>query len=325
MQGLEPKYNIIFILPFIYIYQIFKFIKQLKEFKPHLIHINTSFKWAPMMRDLIFLNIAKKNDFPVIFFIHGWEREFGYKIKNNIISKSIIKNNLKKADVIIVLAKHFKDELVSLGIQKENIFISSTMINSDIYIPSGKSFNRPYNVLFCANIIREKGPYELLDAIPIVINDFPDTRFIFLGDGKEIENLKKKSIEKGIVKNVEFKGYKTGTEKIRLFKEAHIFILPSYSEGFPTVVLEAMAAGLSLLVTPMGRLSEIIKDDIHGFIIKTMPPDPKEIADKMIYLLKNPKLLKKISETNINEVKKNYDVKLIIAQISEIYQKILKN
>lgn len=324
VQGLKPKYHIDYILPIVYISQLLKFKKVLKEYEPDLVHLNPSMTWVALIRDLAFLKIVKNHGFPVLFFIHGWHIDLNKKNKQNIFLKFFLKKNFEKADGIVVLAKRFKEELVNSGIKKEKIYVSSPMVNSKDYQPGNKRFERPFKVLFCSNMKKEKGPYELLDAISIVLDKYPDTNFIFIGEGKELEKLKNLSKEKHIEKNVEFRGYLTGSDKFRAFGEAHIFILPSYSEGFPTVVLEAMASGLPLVVTPVGRLDEIIEEGMQGLIINSVPPNPKEISEKIIQLIENPKLMKKISNNNLERAKVEYDVNVISSQITKIYENILR-
>jgi len=118
-------------------------------------------------------------------------------------------------------------------------------------------------------------------------------------------------------------GYKEGEEKIIIFKTSHIFAYPSYTEGFPLVILEAMAAGMPLVTTPVGGLADVIEDRKHGFLVKSMPPDPEEVAEKIIALIGDPELMKKMSENNLREAKEKYDVKVVVRDIEELYHQLL--
>jgi glycosyltransferase involved in cell wall biosynthesis len=196
------------------------------------------------------------------------------------------------------------------------------MIDTKKYNIINKKFLEPYNILICSNMIKEKGIFELLDAVPIVIEKLKNSKFVFIGDGKDLKKLKEKTKKMGIEENIVFTGYINGLEKINFFKKAHIFVLPSYSEGFPTVALEAMASGLPLIITPVGGIADFVKDLKHGFLLKTMPPSSKEIAEKIIKLLENPNLVNKISDFNIIESKEKYDVKLVSQKIVNIYDNL---
>jgi len=309
--------------PLLILINIIRLKKLLKNFQPDIVHINPSLTYIAIIRDFLFLKIIKKRDYPIVFFIHGWRKNISKKFEN-ILFKNYFKKRFDMADVIVVLANQFKDKLSSLGVSPHKIHVSSTMVESAQYSHLNKKFSKPYNILFCATMKKSKGPYELLNAIPSVIKKYHDTSFIFVGDGKDLGKLKRKIRKMSIENNVIFTGYKTGNEKIEFFKKAHIFVFPSYSEGFPTVVLEAMAAGLPLIIRPVGGLADTIKDGRQGLIISTKIPDSKEIAEKVIYLIENPNLMEKMSKNNVVEAKEKYDFKIICGKLINIYETILK-
>jgi len=317
----STKWKNIF-LPFIILSQLIKFKRIVKTYNPDIVHINPSLGWTAIIRDFAFLKIAKKKRIPVLFFIHGWEHTLSNKFKENGYWKNYFEKRFALADAIVVLANEFKEELVKLGIPEERIHVSSTMVESEKYCPENKDFSPPFKILFCASMQRKKGPYEVLNAIPFVLEKYPDTKFIFVGEGVELENLKKRCSETELDSNVEFTGYKEGKEKIKIFKNSHIFAYPSYTEGFPLVILEAMAAGMPLVTTPVGGLADAIEDGKQGLIIKSMPPNPEEIAEKIIQLIENEELMKKMSENNLREAKEKYDVKVVTKNIEKVYEGI---
>jgi glycosyltransferase involved in cell wall biosynthesis len=308
--------------PFLILTQLRSLKKVLKDFRPEVVHINPSLTNTSIIRDFLFLKFIKKEGCPVLFFIHGWRENVSNKFQY-IFWKNFFKKRLEIADAIVVLAYQFKRKLVDLGINANKIYISSTMVESEKYLPDSKIFTRPYNILFCANIKKEKGPFEILKAVPMVLVKFPNTKFIFIGTGRDLKELKEKSKEMGIEKNVVFTGYMAGEEKIEIFKNAHIFAYPSYTEGFPTVILEAMAAGVVPIFTPVGGLVYALVDGKNGYVINSMPPKPEEISEKIIKLIENQKLMKNMSKNNLKKAKEKYDVRVVSKQIEEIYQDII--
>jgi glycosyltransferase involved in cell wall biosynthesis len=311
------------IIPLIIMIQLIRLKKILGTYEPTVVHINPSLALGAIIRDFLFLTVLKANGNHVLLFIHGWQEIISNRFGKHGFWGNYFKNRFNKADGIVVLADQFKESLVSLGVDEEKIYVSSTMVDSDKYYEKDKKMVRPYKILFCANLKMEKGPYEVLEAVPIVLNYYDDSKFVFIGEGKDLDRLKKMAKKKGLIKNVDFTGYISLEEKIMRFKEGHIFAFPTYhGEGFPTVILEAMAAGMPVVTTPVAGLKKVIQNDEEGYIIKSMPPEPKEIAEKIIKLIENPKLMKKISQNNIKRAKGEFDAKVVSRQIFDIYHKI---
>ena len=305
--------------------QYLRFKKMINENDFDVVHLNPSLSRIPIWRDGFYLRIAKKRGLKVLFFIHGWDNSYFQRSVKRGGSSKFHRKTLKMADAIVVLSPEFKEKLISIGIKSDKIHILSTMVEADKYRPEKKDFSPPYNLLFCARLVKEKGVYEAIEAMKYITKEFPNTALTVMGDGKELKNLKEYARKIGVEDKVIFTGFLRGKEKYDLFKNSHIFTYPSYGEGFPTVVLEAMAAGLPIITTPVGGLKYAFKDGKNGFFIKSMPPNPKEIAEKVIFLLKNRDILKVISDFNLNEVKEKYDVKIITSKIKYLYVKTLKN
>lgn len=325
VKGLKPKNHkrFTYLMPIITIYQFFKFKKKLKKEDPNVVHLNPSLIWADIIRSLFFLRIAKSMNLSVLFFIRGWKWQLYKNINENDFLNKIFVNNLKKADKILVLSKDFKNALIELGLDEDKIGLTSTMVESKLYYPRNKTFNKPYNILFCSRIAKDKGPNELIEAIPRVIGNEEDVNFIFMGDGPELENLKRKAKKMDIEKYVTFTGYKTGEEKYDIYKKSHLFAFPTYhGEGFPNVALEAMAAGLPIITTRNAGLKRLIEDGKNGFFLSSMPSDPEEIAENIVELIENPDLMEEMSELNMQEAKSKYNVEAVTHQIEKKYNEI---
>jgi len=298
----------------------------LKNNRINVVHLNSGLTRASLLREGVLSLVAKFVGCKTLFFIHGWkEREFS-KLLENKRRKKFVTNILNKQGKIVVLAKQFKEKLMDLGVDGSKIVVSSTMVESKKYYPEKKSFSKPFQVLFCANMVRQKGPYELLESVPLISNRFSDVQYIFIGNGKDLKNLKLIAKKLGIEQKVGFTGYISNSEKINIFKEAHVFAFPTYyGEGFSTVILEAMAAGLPVICTPNAGLADAISDGKDGLLLKTMPSEPKEIAEKIIQLIENPELMKRMSANNLKKAKEVYDAQVVSRQIVEIYQNLMKN
>ena len=319
VQGLPPRYHKSFVLPFVYAIQCLRFSARLNTFQPDLVHLNPSLTWASLIRDTVLLLIARRKGYRVLFFIRGWRWPLYERIKKTGPLRSLLSRALSSADLVLVLSKDFRDALVDLGIDGTRIAVSSTMVEARKYRVEGRTFAAPFRVLFCSQLHREKGPAELLEAVPAILQRHPDTQFVFVGGGRLVDDLRMMAKRMGIQRSVLFAGRQVGDAKREWYRKAHLFVLPSYTEGFPTVVLEAMAAGLPLVVTPVGALKHVLEHGKNGYILDRVPAQPGEISEKITKLLDSPERMQEISEHNMKEAGDRYDVEVVAAQIAGLY------
>lgn len=322
VQGCNSKFMKIF-YPIIILIQLPKFREELKKFNPHVVHINPSLDWGAIIRDYIFMKYAKKYGFTVLFVVNGWKKYVSKHFFNkNILSKFFYKVFMMP-DKILVLASSFKNDLIKLGINSKKITVTTTMVESEKFKPQNRMFNPPYTLLFCSRIEESKGIFQLLDAFQMILRKYPSTKLIYLGQGSKLKNLRSKIYNMKLEENIKCDGYKSGKEKIDYFIHSDMLILPSFTEGFPNIFCEAMAAGLPFIGTHVGGLVDAFEDGKQGLFIRSMPPRPEEITEKIVELMDNPKLMKQISENNLLEAKEKYDVKVVLANLEYLYQQMV--
>lgn len=130
----------------------------------------------------------------------------------------------------------------------------------------------------------EKGHIHLINAIPEIVKEFPEARFIFIGDGSMKEELMSEISKRSISNYVIFAGFRKNVPEI--LKSLDLFILPSISEGLGTAIIEAGFAGLGAVASNVGGIPDIIDDNENGFLFAC--GDSKALSEKIKFLLKNP-------------------------------------
>jgi len=141
---------------------------------------------------------------------------------------------------------------------------------------------------YVGRLSRDKGVMNLVNAIPKVLDQLDDVRFVFVG-----EDLSKGEIERYVRGNnlgeaVDLVGWVHHDQIPSFLNEFRLLILPSFSEGLPNVLLEAMACGTPVLASPVGGVVDLIEDGHSGFILREN--SPKGIAESILRLLSNPGL-----------------------------------
>jgi glycosyltransferase involved in cell wall biosynthesis len=147
---------------------------------------------------------------------------------------------------------------------------------------------RPIRFIFIARMLVEKGIYEYLAAARIVKLKYPDTEFVILG-GLDLDNpaaLSKDQLASVIREGIViYPGHVSNVSE--WLAKSHVFVLPSYREGFPRSTQEAMSMGRAVITTDVPGCRETVNDDENGFLIPLF--DVEIMVEKMIYLIEHPK------------------------------------
>ena len=230
---------------------------------------------------------------------------------------------LKKSDVIIALTEDMKKEIEKIcdrevfvipnGIDLRNFEkLSKENIRKKLEIANEEEI-----IIFVGTLRSVKGVKYLIKAMEIIIQKNIDTRLMLVGDGEDRESLEKLVKELDLEKYVSFVGIVPNKKVPEYMVASDIFVLPSLSESFGIVNLEAMASGLPIVATKVGGLAEIIKDGENGFLVE--PKNSKEIAEKVLLLLEDEEMRERISRNNKESVKK-YSWESVVERLEEIYR-----
>jgi glycosyltransferase involved in cell wall biosynthesis len=148
-------------------------------------------------------------------------------------------------------------------------------------------------------MIKEKGVFELVDAVTELMKKGANIELSIAGDGADFEFLKDKTKDLSYIKIL---GDVQGHEKISLFKESHFYVLPSYTEGLPISVLEAMLFGLPIITTNVGGLKYFIEEEKMGYLVDVKSKN--SLVEKIELLIENPEKMRKMSKYNFNYAQK---------------------
>ena len=287
----------------------------LKTIKPDIVHAQSIGMGIPGFLAKTFLKM------PFVVYGRGSDVYLPSTFKNTI-SKLALKN----AESVIALTEDMKSEMQKLcdrdilvipnGIDLEKFKnLSRKDIRKRLEIKDNEKI-----ITFVGTLRPVKGVKYLIKAMELIIKKNENLKLMLVGDGEEREELERLVEELDLKECVKFIGRVQNEEIPQYMAASDVFVLPSLSEGFPVVTLEAMASGLAIIATSVGGLPEIIEDGENGFLVE--PKNPKEIAKKVLLILGSDELRENISKKNKEKVKE-YGWECVIEQVECIYKECL--
>jgi len=175
-------------------------------------------------------------------------------------------------------------------------------------------------VFFVGRLVNEKGANVLLEAIPKVLQQCYDTKFIIAGRGPQLDHLKWMASAMNISHKVLFTGYIGDEDLLKLYKCADIAVFPSLYEPFGIVALEGMVADVPVVVSDTGGLGEIVHHGVDG--MKAYTGNANSLADCILELLFNADRAEEMKRRAMEKVKRVYNWDVISEQTMEVYKEI---
>ncbi len=252
--------------------------------KINIVHIATSGSLAAI-RDILLLKLCKKFQIPCIYHLH-----FGtipQSIHTNKISWHLIKKAMEFADTILVL-DHKTYEALHNADYKLNVQVMPNYINTQ-NLPHAESFPQK-QVVFLGWCIKTKGIEELFRAWNLLKNvDGWQLKIIGPYDKKYIKSI----LGELSTKDITIVGELKHEEAMRVLNESSVFVLPSYTEGFPMSVLEAMACGKAIIATDVGAIKSMLQNEC-GIVIE--PQNVGSLANAIDTVIGDASLMNKLGE-----------------------------
>lgn len=179
-------------------------------------------------------------------------------------------------------------------------------------------------VLFVGRLSAPKGIFDLFDAIPRVIERHSEANFVLVGvaESDAMEPVIRAEAERrGIAPRITFLGSLAGRNKAAAFVTSQMIVVPSWTEGFPLVIPEAMAAGLPVIATAVGAIPDFVKDGEDGFLVAAK--DPRVLADCICRLLDDEGLRRRISERVRARAPREFAIEIGCGMVAEVVKGVL--
>lgn len=293
---------------------LISFIIILLSWHPDIVHIHSSFGGS-FYRKKIFIDLAHLMRISIVNHIHGsYYDEFFFSAST--LKKRIIKRTYNKCSRFVALSENAKEQLSKIVSEEKITVIENFAVLNQEAISARQHKGNDYKVLFLGFVTEKKGCYDIPDIFRIVSQKLPNIRFIIAGVG-DVDRIKE-LIGKDWKDNFDFPGWVTGAEKDRLLKESDLFFLPSYSEGMPMSILDAMGYGLPIISTTVGGVTKIVHEGENGFVFE--PGDKAGMAEAIVKILTDSELMRKMGKNSVSIIKRGYSLEKHIENLEEVYQ-----
>lgn len=221
---------------------------------------------------------------------------------------------------VVFLSQRAMDQLRPF-FQDARMSVIPNPVDLEVYEPRSRPPAKGnYRILFMGWIIKEKGVYDIVEVMPEVIARFPQAEFLFAGN-KEVERLKRMIEDRQLAQHAKVLGWVDGKEKLELLHTSRILLLPSYTEGVPNVLLEAMASGLPAITCPVGGIPSVFIEGENGYFVS--PGNTKDLAARIMHLLENDEICDAISKCTGRRAKTIYSIEAVGSQLENVYKHFL--
>jgi glycosyltransferase involved in cell wall biosynthesis len=259
--------------------------------RPGVVYLPLSQSTPGVIRDSMFVLAASMRGWKVAVHLRGGEFREYYRHAHPIVRRGI-RSMLARVSSVAVMGESLREEFEGL-VSAERITVIPN--GTPDFAPKSPIPRDPEHVLFLSNLRQRKGVTEAVDAALLVLAERPSAHFTFAGEWESSE-LEVTLRQRAATANgrIEFAGPVSGAEKDQLLGSAAVLLFPPVEpEGHPRVVLEAMAAGVPVVTTDRGAISETIVDGESGFVLPA--PAPEELARHVLNLLQDDVLYASVS------------------------------
>ncbi len=236
------------------------------------------------------------------------------------VARSLIRGMFERADAAITVSESWEKwhrESVSRKAKWMMMHNPSPLQSPEPNRVNGDQLS----VLYMSRLQERKGVYDLLDVIPEVVTKVPTGIFFLAGDA-EVEKVSAIVADMRMTKHIKILGWVDGTRKVDLLKKSTIFVMPSYHEGLPMALLEAMAFGIPCVVTAVGGIPEVIRDGENGMLID--PGDRAGLKEAILSLASDAALREKMGLAAFNTIRQSYSTDGYLSRLASLYNGLVE-
>ena len=279
-----------------------------------LVHNHSAMKGS-FWRKNIFSSIARLRGIPVLLHLHGSEMQTFYN-NSSAYAKLKISTVLEKADRVIVLSKSWSEFIAQISPKAK-----TEILYNYVSLPSRESKSLDDGipkVLFLGLLGKRKGVYDLIEVAQRLRENNKKFEFWIGGNG-EVDSVSKLLEKNELTSFVKLLGWIDKQAREEYLGKSDIYILPSYNEGLPMSLLEAMSWQIPVISTNVGGIPELIRDGVDGLIVK--PGNIDQIEEALMKLIDSKAERVRLGKNSKSRIESDFSDKVILPKLNKIYTK----
>ena len=269
---------------------------------------------ASFWRKLAFILPARLVGRPIIFHLHGGDFMRFYEQECGVFAKRIVRYVLDNCAKIIVLSESWRTDLTTITNNKDIVVIFNPAM--PFGIDSSNRRGDENVLLFLGRMGQKKGIYVLLEAFSRVVQHRKGVRLVCAGDG-DLEGVRRAADNLNLADNIEILGWVDEERRSQLLAAASIYVLPSFAEGLPMSILEAMSAGLPIVSTCVGGIPEAVTDGAEGYLVET--GNPEALSEAICKLVDDADLRRMMGANSRAKFNSFFSVDSVIPKVEAVY------
>ncbi|MEO5378836.1 MAG: glycosyltransferase family 4 protein [Magnetococcus sp. DMHC-6] len=284
-----------------------------------VLHLHLSHKSSFFRKYIIFL-WARLWNIPTVAHIHSGRFKLFYEGSSSWV-QWMIRHCLEQSRVVFVLSDIWR-QYVRGVVNNPNIFVlPNGAVPAQIVKPPMVGEKRVH-LLFMGRLGAPKGTYDLLLAFAALFESYPQVRLTLAGDG-EVDEVRAWVAQAGLAAVVAVPGWIADQQRLEAFEQCDIFVLPSYFEGMPGAVLEAMAMGIPIVATSVGGVPEAVEGHRNGFLVE--PGDVTALTACLRTLIADEPLRQKMGQESFKIILEKFDIRRIVEDLVQHYETIVNS
>jgi glycosyltransferase involved in cell wall biosynthesis len=291
-----------------------RFVRMLLAGEVALLHLHVS-SGPSFWRKSSFALLAFLFRVPVIAHAHSGAFIDFYHQRCGPLRRRIVRFVLERSARVIVLSNGWREKFRLIAPQARLVCVPNPVFgcSSEPRQLQGRS------ILFMGKLCREKGVFDLLAALAVLRARLPGIRLVLAGNG-DMDAVRAHAAALRLLDAVVLPGWVSGDTKAEFMRQGTVLVLPSYAEGMPMCLLEAMSAGMPCVATNVGGIPDILSDGVQGCLVA--PGDVPALAAALEQLLTDKELYARMSEASLARFRAEFAVEVVMPRLEHLYSEL---